>query len=254
MGTVYLAREIALDRLVAIKVLRPELATADAVTRFGREAQTLARVRHPTIVVVHTVDEHHGLHFSVMDFLEGDTLERRLATRGRLTHHEARKLGRDLLEAIDVVHRWGVIHRDITPSNLFWLDRRAVVTGFGIAKQVATDPLTDPHFALGTAPYMAPELFGGVDANERTDLYAAGMVIYEAFTGRRWEKRPPRDANWSGLPRGVARVLSRALQLDPQDRWPDAATFRHRLWRDPGGPFPPHGVRVGSAWTPARNS
>jgi len=249
MGTVYLAREIALDRLVAIKVLRPELATADAVTRFGREAQTLARVRHPTIVAVYKVDERHGLHFCVMDFLEGDTLQRRLATRGRLTHHEARKLGRDLLEALEVVHRWGVIHRDIKPSNLFWLDRRAVLTDFGIAKQVATDPLTDPHFALGTAPYMAPELFGGVDANERTDLYAAGMVIYEAFTGRRWEKRPPRDANWSGLPRGVARVLSRALQLDPQDRWPDAATFRHRLWRTRVWPFRRNVIGVALACT-----
>ena len=249
MGTVYLAREIALDRLVAIKVLRPELATADAVTRFVREAQTLARVRHPTIVVVHTVDEHHGLHFSVMDFLEGDTLERRLATRGRLTHHEARKLGRDLLEALEVVHRWGVIHRDVKPSNLFWLDHRAVLTDFGIAQQVTTDPLTDPHFARGTAPYMAPELFAGVDANERTDLYSAGMVIYEAFTGLRWEKRPPRDGNWSGVPRGVARVLSRALQLDPQDRWPDAATFRHRLWRTRVWPFRRNVIGVALACT-----
>src|SRR3989442_8229740 len=136
MGTVYLAREIALDCLVAVKVLRPELATANAVTRFVHEAQTLAKVRHPTIVVVHKVDERHGLHFYVMDFLEGDTLQQRLATRGPLTHHEARKLGRDLLEALEVVHGWGVIHRDIKPSNLFWLGRRAVLTDFGIAKQV----------------------------------------------------------------------------------------------------------------------
>jgi len=249
MGTVYLAREIALDCLVAVKVLRPELVTADSVTRFVREAQTLARVRHPTIVVVHRVEPRRGLHLYVMDFLEGETLQHRVATRGRLTHHEALKLGRDLLEALEVVHSRGVIHRDIKPSNLFWLGRRAVLTDFGIAKQVTTGSLTDPHFALGTAPYMAPELFRGVEANERTDLYSAGMVIYEAFTARRWDKCRPNDGDWSGVPRGVARVLARALELDPHERWPDAATFRHELWRTRVWPFRRNVIGVALACT-----
>ncbi len=246
MGMVYLAREVALDRPVAVKALRPELVTAEGVTRFVREAQLLSKLRHPNIVVVHKVDKRDGLHFYVMEQLDGDTLQRRLETQGRLTHDEARKLGRDLLEALDVVHRLGVIHRDVKPSNLFVIGRRAVLTDFGIAKQATGNGLTDPWFTPGTAAYMAPELFrpvGGagllrrVEANERTDTYAAAMVIYEAFTDRRWEKGSPQAGEWAGVPRGVARVLRRALELDPEDRWPDAASFRRALWRTRVWPY-----------------
>src|SRR6185436_9313142 len=130
--------------------------------------------------------------------------------------------GRDLLEALDVVHRLGVIHRDVKPSNLFVIGRRAVLTDFGIAKQATVDGLTDPWLTPGTAAYMAPELFRRVEANERTDTYAAAMVIYEAFTDRRWEKGSPQEGEWAGVPRGVARVLRRALELEPEDRWQDA--------------------------------
>src|SRR5216684_502788 len=249
MGTVCLAREVALDRLVAVKVLQPELYTADAAARFEREAQILAKLHHPNIVVVHKVDQRHGLHFYVLEYLEGDTLQARLVMRGRLTQHDALKLGRDLLEALEVAHRAGVIHRDVKPSNVFWIGRRAVLTDFGIAKQVRREALTDPHFRVGTAPYMAPELFSGIEANESSDLYAAAMVIYEAFTGRRWEKDPPAKGDWSAVSRRVMRVLARALQLDPKDRWSDAGNFRRRLWRTRIWPYQRNAIAIALGFT-----
>lgn len=249
MGTVCLARDVALDCLVAVKVLRPEFYTVDTAARFEREAQILAKLRHSNIVVVHKVDPRHGLHFYVMEYLEGETLQARLATRGRLPQRDALKLGRDLLEALEVAHRAGVIHRDVKPSNVFWNGRHAVLTDFGIAKQVTREALTDPHFRVGTAPYMAPELFSGIEANESTDLYAAAMVIYEAFTGRRWAKEPPAKADWSGIPHRVMRVLARALELDPKDRWPDAATFRRRLWRTRVWPYRRNAIGIALGFT-----
>ncbi|HYL21281.1 MAG TPA: serine/threonine-protein kinase [Gemmatimonadales bacterium] len=230
MGTVHLARDVALDVLVAVKVLRPELATAKTVERFVREARILARLRHPNIVAVHKVAERGGLHFYTMDYLNADTLEARLARQGRLGHEQARKLGRDLLDALETAHRAGVIHRDVKPANVFLVGRRAVLTDFGIARQVSAEPLTDTGVTLGTAAYMPPEQFVGIEANERSDLYSAGMVIYEAFTGRRWPKRAPEDGDWSHVPFLVARVLRRALALAPERRWADARAFRRALW------------------------
>jgi tRNA A-37 threonylcarbamoyl transferase component Bud32 len=229
MGTVYLARDVALDCLVAVKVLRPELWTAESVQQFVDEARILATVRHPDIVPVHKVGEGNGLNFYVMDYLEGDTLRSHLEKHGRLSVHTARKLGRDLLAALGKAHRRGVIHRDVKPANVFLGDEGAVLTDFGIARRLSAAEQTDPQVLRGTAAYMAPEQFAGV-ADERTDIYAAGMTIYEAFTGRRWEKGVPEAGNWSGVPWNVARVLRRSLALEPQRRWPNAAAFRRALW------------------------
>jgi hypothetical protein len=141
----------------------------------------------------------------------------------------ARELGRDLLAALGKAHRTGVIHRDVKPANVFLGAEGAILTDFGIARRLTQAEKADARFPGGTAAYMAPEQFGGV-ADERSDLYSAGMVIYEAFTGRRWDKTPPRAGNWAGVPWNVARVLRRALALDPQHRWPSAAAFRRTLW------------------------
>lgn len=233
MGTVYLARDVALDCLVAVKVLRPELWTAESVKQFVREARILANLRHPNIVPVHGVHEKDGLNFYVMDSLEGDTLQSHLEKHGRLSVDAARKLGRDLLAALGKAHRKGVIHRDVKPANVFLDEEGAVLTDFGIARRLTEEEQSDPGVWWGTAAYMAPEQFAGV-ANERTDIYAAGMVIYEAFTGHRWEKCPAADGDWTGVPLNIARVLRGALELDPNDRWPHATVFRRNLWRTRG--------------------
>jgi hypothetical protein len=231
MGTVFLVKDVALAALQAVKVLHPELWTAESDRQFVGEAQILADLRHPHIVPVHNVDVRDGLTFYVMDYLEGETLQSHLEKHGRLAVDAARKFGRDLLDALGKAHRKGVIHRDVKPSNVFLGPDGAVLTDFGIARRPTSLERTDPRILRGTAAYMAPEQFAGLEADVRTDLYSAAMVIYEAFTGVRWAKTPAAKGDWSGIPGNIARVLRRALQLDRTDRWPDADTFRRALWR-----------------------
>ena len=168
-----------------------------------------------------------------MDYLVGDTLATRLE-RGPLSPDEARKLGRDLLDGLEAAHRTGVVHRDVKPGNVFLANGRAVLVDFGVAKTRAVggdSALTAPGAVVGTLDYMPPEQAAGGEVTPRTDLYAVGMVLYEAFTGRHWSWDRPERAEWSGVPRGIARVLRRALAVAPEERWPDAATFRRALWR-----------------------
>src|SRR5436309_2815393 len=243
MGTVYLARDIRLDSSVAVKVLRPELWTVEAEKQFVEEARILRRLAHANIVPVHDVDERQGLTFYVMDYLAGDTLQSRLEGSGPLSVRDARKLGRDLLEALEVAHQNRVIHRDVKPANVFFDGERGVLTDFGIARRLTEEQKTDLRILQGTAAYMAPEQFAGV-ADARTDLYSAGMVIYEAFTGRRWAKTAPKAGDWVGVPFFVARVLRRALELDPTNRWPDVASFRRRLWHTRVWPYQRNAIGI----------
>jgi predicted Ser/Thr protein kinase len=247
MGTVFLARQRTLDWLVAVKIIRPELYTANAAERFRVEARILASFSHPNIVPVHDADTADGLPYYVMEYLSGDTLARRLR-RGPLPHPEALKVGRDLLDALEAAHRRAVVHRDVKPANLFLLPGRAVLIDFGVAKRLAraatpsgsgggatvgsAGGLSVPGTLIGTVDYMPPEQRAGLDVTTRTDLYAAAMVIYEAYTRRHWEiVEFPERADWSGVPRQVARVLRHALAFAPEARFGDAASFRRALWR-----------------------
>lgn len=233
MGDVYTGREVALNRRVAIKVLRPGLETARAVERFVREAQTLAAFHHPHIVAVHRVfPDADGLACYTMDFLEGETLAARLA-RGVLTPGATVRLGRELLAALEVAHRRGIVHRDIKPSNIVLEEHGAVLTDFGIAKTLSDErpALTGPGDNPGTLVYMPPEQAAGAEITPRTDLYALAMVLYEALTGRPWSILDrPESADWTDVPRRLAHTLRKALAWAPEDRWPDAAAFRRALW------------------------
>lgn len=233
MGMVFLARDAALDRLVAIKIVRPELATAEATERFLREARVLANLHHPNAVTIHRAGEAKGFFYYVMDLVEGETLAQRLK-RGPLSRSAAIKLGRDVLDALEAVHAMGVVHRDIKPSNIFLSDDRALLADFGIS--TGSGPQTVPPSGAvaitGTPGYMPPEQALGGEVTPRTDLYAVGMVLYEALTGRRWEALLPGDpVDWSGVPHRLHAILKRALAHEPKDRWPDARSFRHALWR-----------------------
>src|SRR5256712_1271257 len=240
MASVVSARQVSVDRPVAVKVIRPELHTAIATERFQREAKTLAHVSHPNIVPVYEADETpDGLPYYTMQYLEGETVADRLR-KGPIPANEVRKLGRDLLAALEAAHTRGIVHRDVKPANVFLVAGSAVLVDFGIAKNVQVlggtldsigDPLTAPGMRPGTRAYWSPEQLGGAEATAGTDLYAAALVIYEAYTGRHWleTQRLARGA-WSGVPRLEARVLKRALAWKPEDRWRDATSFRRRLW------------------------
>lgn len=221
MGIVYRGREVALDRPVAIKVLRLELATAVARERFLREARLLARLQHSNIVPIHRADERDGLSYYVMDFIEGQTLADRLAA-GPLPVELVLRLARDLVEALAAAHAAGIIHRDVKPHNIFFVGHRALLGDFGIAHEAESDSLdlTDERALIGTRAYMAPEQLRGEPATERSDQYSAAAVLFEAASGRRWKALDtPADANWRGIPRPMAPMLRRGLAADPARRW-----------------------------------
>ncbi|MCH8143528.1 MAG: serine/threonine protein kinase [Gemmatimonadetes bacterium] len=232
MGVVFLARDVALDRRVAVKVLLPEIATEVAAQRFLREARILASLSHSHIIPVHHVGEADGLFYYVMDYMEGATLADALR-RGPMSVGGAVKLGRDLLDALEEVHKRGIVHRDIKPANVFLLGRRALLGDFGIAKprRGTEETLTQTGGVIGTPDYMPPEQISGHEVSAQTDVYTVAMVLYEAISGRRWNiGEEPSSADWSGVPGKIARVLRGALAFDPENRWPDAATFRKKLW------------------------
>ena len=236
MGVVFVGRDVALDRRVAIKIVRPDRATAVATERFVREARILASINHPNLIPVHRAGESGGFSYYVMDYLEAETLAGRLV-RGPLAPPEAVAVTRDVLAALEAVHRRGIVHRDVKPGNIFLLEGRAVIGDLGVAKATGTGaaPLTDDGKAVGSPGYMAPEQSAGQDVTPATDFYALGLVLYEALTGKAWggETEPARG-DWPAVPRTLVAPLARALAWSPADRWQDAAEFRAAL-AGPGG-------------------
>jgi len=230
MGTVFLARDPKLDRDVAIKILKPDLTSSDASERFLREARILAKLSHPNIVPVYAAGDADGLSYYVMEYVEGETLKERLES-GPMPKQEVLKLADDLLSALEAAHEGGSVHRDVKPSNIFLVGDRALLADFGIAKPSDSgEALTAAGQAIGTPGYMPPEQFLGEDVTPATDIYAAGMMICEALTGRRWSiGSSGDDADWSDVPSELVTPLRRALEWEPADRWQTAASFRDAL-------------------------
>ncbi|MDB4883677.1 MAG: putative serine/threonine protein kinase, partial [Gemmatimonadetes bacterium] len=249
MGTVYLARERALERFVAIKVLRPELADAQqGRERFRREARVAAQLSHPGILPLHTFGEVSGVWYFVMGYVRGATLAERLRVERRLPRADAQRILAELADALECAHRSGVIHRDIKPANIL-LDAdsgRAVLADFGIAKvQDGGDSLTATGMVVGTPSFMSPEQASGApDVDARSDLYSLGAVGYvmlagrepfaasngDAATFRRGASSPPDLRSVApDVPAELAFVVMRCLALDPAHRWPSARTLRDAL-------------------------
>ncbi len=248
MGAVYLARERALDRLVAIKALRPEASDAEGVERFRREAKTAAKLTHPNIVPLYSFGEVEGMMYFVMGFVQGEPLSAKLKRHGPLEASEVRAILADVADALQYAHERGVIHRDIKPDNILMEDEtgKPVLTDFGIAKSVATgSTLTQLGTTLGTPHYMSPEQAAADKAVDgRSDLYSLGVVGYQLLAGRcpfegdsarevmvQHISREPLSlkAVAPSVPGDLAEVISRLLAKDPDQRVPSGRSLSEML-------------------------
>ena len=236
MGVVYLAREVRLDRPVAIKLLPPELAAQPQLRdRFMREARTAARLSHPYIVPIHAVDEIGEFVFYVMAYVDGETLAQRVTARGPLPPSDATRVLREVAWALAYAHAQGVVHRDVKPANIL-LERgteRAMVTDFGIARLTHGGGETAYGEVLGTPEYMSPEQASGDALDGRSDLYALGAVGFFALTGHPpfvapstqavlaqqiTRAAPPVASVARGTPASLARAIDQCLEKDPARR------------------------------------
>jgi serine/threonine protein kinase len=225
MGAVYRARQIKLDRLVALKVLPPAVANDPGFAeRFAREARALARLNHPHIVAVHDFGEVQGLYYLVMEFVDGVNLRQALSA-GKLEPGQALKLVAELCAALQYAHEEGVVHRDVKPENVL-LDRkgRVKVADFGLAKLVgptqSAGRLTASRQAMGTPHYMAPEQWEKpLEVDHRADIYSLGVVFYELLTGELPLGRFPPPSQKAGVDARLDPVVLRAMEKQPEQRY-----------------------------------
>jgi Tol biopolymer transport system component len=258
MGEVYRARDTRLGREVAVKVLPEEFfEDRDRVTRFEREAKALAAFNHPGIAAVHSFEAVGERHILVMELVEGEGLDLRIA-RGPVSLEEAVPIARQVAEALEAAHERGIIHRDLKPANVMVApDGRVKLLDFGLAKALEGEaapggapPLTQSPtltgrataagVILGTAAYMSPEQARGRTVDRRSDIWAFGAILYEMLTGRRLFEGDTvsdvlaavlrQDVNFDALPKetpaGVVRLLHRCLERDPKSRLHDIADAR----------------------------
>ena len=246
MGVVHLARDVHLDRHVAIKSLPPALGNqVDLRERFLREARTAAALSHPHIVPIYRADELGGHAFFVMAFVDGESLADRVRDRGPLPPAEAVRWLREVAWALAYAHARGVVHRDIKPENIM-IERgsgRALVTDFGIARADHDIRLTADGHVLGTVHYMSPEQLSGDALDGRSDLYALGVVGFFALSGHlpfdgaahavlvahATQPPPPLAMVAPQVPRAIAAVIDRCLAKNPADRWPTGEALAEAL-------------------------
>ncbi len=256
MATVYKAGDLGLSRYVAIKVIRRHLLSDDEksvefIERLEREAEAVAKLRHPNIVRVqfYGFDLIHEVYYMVMEFIEGPTLAAHLKkrqTEGQpFTLTEITPLFNALTSAIDYAHTRRVIHRDLKPANIMFTDDgQVVLTDFGIARLLDAPGNTESGAIMGTPAYMSPEQASGQRGDERSDIYALGVILYELLTGRvpfadnnplavlhkHLTEPPPRPTTFNpNLPEAVEQVILKALQKNPVERYRTAGTLAQAL-------------------------
>ncbi len=244
MGVVYRATHLALDHLVALKVISPELASDERFRRrFGEESRIAVSIRHPNVVPIHHAGEENGLLFVTMDLIEGTDLRHLINREGTVEPVRAARIISEVASALDAAHSRGLVHRDIKPGNILVEGSGAAehvyLTDFGLARQIdATTGVTATGAFVGTLDYVAPEQIRGERVDARADVYALGCVLYELLTGNppfaarddkvakmyaHLEEDPPSlRVMRPDLPGGLDLAIKRALAKDPSDRFPSA--------------------------------
>ncbi len=257
MGIVYRGLDEALDRQVAIKVMAGQVQ-AEARARFKREAQAAARLQHPNIITVYELGEHEGAPFMALELLEGVDLQRAIEAGLRPDPRRTLPVVLQLLAGLGHAHERGIVHRDVKPSNLFLpAGRPAKIMDFGVARLAAGTAsgggLTSAGMVIGTPNYMSPEQVRAAELDGRSDLFSAGLILYELVTGEKayrgdsvvslLYKIAHETPDLGLMPKGdrwlpLRRVVERALQHDTAARYPDAASMGGDLlqaWRELGG-------------------
>ena len=247
MATVWLAEDIPHGRKVAIKVVRPEVASALGGERFIQEIRVTAQLQHPNILPLHDSCQDARCLYYVMPYVEGETLRARLLREGRLPLAEAVSIAREVLDALGYAHRRGVIHRDIKPENILLSEGHALVADFGIARAMdlaGGSTLTQAGIAMGTPAYMSPEQAMAAGIDNRSDLYALGCVLFEMLGGKppfigdtpqkvvsaHLTQRPPDLSTIRPeVPPPLAKAVNRSLAKEPENRWPDAEAMATAL-------------------------
>jgi len=257
MAVVFLARDVRIERAVAVKVLKPELMTAIGDDRFLQEIDIASHLQHPHLVPLYDVGEADGLLYYVMPYVEGESLRNRIERDGPLPVDEALRITREIADALTYAHERGILHRDVKPANVLLSSGHAQVADFGIARALSaarSGRLTEPGLVIGTPEYMSPEQAAGAATVEaRSDQYSLACVCFEMLAGRppfvdtdsgsliaRQITEPPPSVKTlrPALSPQVARALERALAKAPEDRFATVADFSAAL---AGGPhsWPP---------------
>jgi len=252
MGAVYKAHDTELDRIIALKLIRPELATnPDVLRRFKQELILARQVTHKNVIRIFDLGQSDGIKFITMDFVEGQDLRSLLLEKGKLAPEQVARIMLQICRALEAAHAEGVIHRDLKPQNIM-LDAsgRVYVMDFGIARSACFSGMTQTGALIGTPEYMSPEQGRGEKLTERSDIFSLGIIFYELLTGkspyhsdtpfatlwkRMTQKAPPPVVADPALPQALSDIVAKALEIEPKNRFASAQEMAQQLeiWLGP---------------------
>ena len=246
MGAVYQARDRELDRIIALKVIRPELATDPAIlARFKQELILARNITHKNVVRIYDLGESNGIRFITMEYVDGQDLRTLLRQHGKFSPQQAIGMMEQVCRALDCAHTEGVIHRDLKPQNIMRDSQsRIVVMDFGLARSLGDSGLTQTGAIVGTMEYMSPEQALGATLDQRSDIFSVGLIFYELLTGKapyhaetaiaslmkrtREQAIPASDVD-NSVPQSLSAIVSRCLEREPADRYHSVVELLQQL-------------------------